>query len=139
MGMNKLYVTKSTILSYLERNKKIDEIERDIKIEKVFSAECRVTDTWSANFLADLNKEERAIRKDYFKKCGVFADGNLAEQMKSRAETLISLYTNANQVFDVWAAVKILNVKLKTIVEEAGNDGNKVAEIIRDKLIATFE
>lgn len=142
MGLNKLYLTKQTIISYLERQSDIDALQRDYKIEKLLSSECVVTDKWVDDFFADLNKFERKIRDSYFEEKkltkNLFTNHYLAEKMESRAECIISIYRRNFDVFDLSVAVRLLKAQSKESVSSNYAVVKSKEEILKE-LIDTFD
>lgn len=123
MGFNKKYVEKDQVLFRL-RNKSIDPIVRDHKIDLLFKADALIMDTWVDKFYSDLNPKERKLRKDLYERykfdSGVsFIRDEDYKHLTSLSEALISLCDDESASWvDIHMTIEKLSIPVDT--EESG-------------------
>lgn len=114
MGLDKRYITKESVIRYLENSGNISSLAREIKIEKIFSAEIRIMDNWSSKFFADLKPIERQIRQDGQYTAMIaqtISSWDKVAIFTSLAETLISLYQKPTHL-DVLVTKQLLSIQV---------------------------
>jgi hypothetical protein len=109
MGFNKRYLNKEILLSNIE------------KIDLLLNVDALVMDSWASNFIKDINKNQRRIRKELINDIGYdlsmkYINHRNFYLLNSLSEAIINLKTNPN-----WVDIHIVWIKTGFKLDEQGN------------------
>lgn len=127
MGFHKRFITKYHVLENINR------------IDEFLDADALIMDTWSSNFVRDLNKDERILREKMKSELnflsGCPSSHAKYHELESLSETLISLFLSPTWL-DIHFTKSMLN--LQTPLELSGKFDEQV-ELCKSEIIKHFE